>query len=668
MNLTDTKTAFVRMGWDDQGNKHPIFLEKWKDATVKTQEAIDAHFKTYKDAGIAILTGRESNLTVIDFDTKDNELAVELATVAPTYTVETKKGFHLYYQYRDDQILRQGTNRFSDGVDIRSDGGLVFAPPTPNYRRHGEDEVNELTDEAMAILRKVATPKKAPPKDIATTTTRNDSLFRMACGWVNVYDEQTVWNRMVKANSVFSKGELSMEELETIFQQVRKYAPKDARSSESDRLTDEEIDAIEGIEIGKLVEKSGIKHPSLESFPMTSIPGKNGNIYPRNTENIFVILRHHPVFKNRFRYDEWKMKREFRDNDGWRELDEDNDITPIQRFIQRAYTPFRLIAKETVRDAVADVCREHAYDSAVDWIRGIVWDRKPRIDQWLSIVYGVEENDYHRAVGSNWMKGMALRIIHPGAKFDSVIILKGRQGNGKTTSMEIIGGDWYAETTMKSDHKDFPLLFRGKMVIEFSEGHTLSASETQQMKAIISMRTDRYRDPYGRAMRDIPRRCVFAITTNQARPLKDETGNRRYFPIEVDTTFADIEWLKNNREQMFAEALYRVETLNERVDIYPESATDIQEANMEESPYEEKVRKWVDEPYVFDQGVGRRVANLADGILLTDVWENALGGSANRLDWRIIRNVGQAMRACGLERKRVMIGGEQKWRWFLEKK
>ncbi len=445
--------------------------------------------------------------------------------------------------------------------------------------------------------------------------------------------------------------------------------------TEIEKLTDGEIDAIESIETGKLIENTkeiASKHPDIASFPMSVIPGKNGVIYPRNTENVFVILTHHPEFAGRFRYDKWKMRRERFDGKHWNELDEDNDITPIQRFIQRAYVQFRLIGKETVRDAVADVCNENAYDSAEDWLRKIVWDGKPRIDQWLSIVYGVEDNEYHKAVGSNWFKGIALRITQPGSKFDSVLILKGLGGIGKTTSMEIIGGkcksvkkenDWYAETTMKSDHKDFPLLFRGKMIIEFSEGHTLSASETQQMKSVVSTRSDRYRDPYGRTMRDVPRRCVFTLTTNQDRPLKDETGNRRYFPVDVKAGFSDLEWLENNRDQLFAESLYRIEVLKESTHEFPECASAIQEENMEESPYEEKVRKWLEEPYVYDPSLGKKSVNLSDGILLSDVWESALGGSSSRLDWRITRNLGLAMRASGLERRRIMVNGDQRWRW-----
>lgn len=223
IDLTKIKTAFVKITWDESGKKKIVFLEQWSGATVKSQSQIDSHFKT-QNAGIAVLTGKENGLTVIDFDTKNNELLLELLAIAPTYCVETKKGYHLYYQYRDDPILKEGTDRFTGGVDVRNDKGLIFAPPTPNYSVWGDETVNELSDEAMEALRlRVKQPGK---KDLITTTTRNDSLFRMACAWINLYPKEEVFRRMAEANKKFIKGELDLEEIETIYQQASKYDPR----------------------------------------------------------------------------------------------------------------------------------------------------------------------------------------------------------------------------------------------------------------------------------------------------------------------------------------------------------------------------------------------------------------------------------------------------------
>src|ERR1019366_5023328 len=118
---------------------------------------------------------------------------------------------------------------------------------------------------------------------------------------------------------------------------------------------------------------------------------------------------------------------------------------------------------------------------------------------------------------------------------------------------------------MSTDNKDFFMQFQGKLFVEFSEGETLNRTETKKMKAIITTQFDRYRPPFGRSSQDFPRRCVFAMTTNQEEYLKDETGNRRWLPVRLVKKTADTEWLAENREQIFAEAYHRVITLKETI-------------------------------------------------------------------------------------------------------
>lgn len=221
LKLTEYKTVLCRMGWKD-GVKHPIFLEEWKNATKKTREMLSEHFKRYEDSGVAVVTGKESDLTVIDFDTKNNELMAELMAICPTYCVQTMKGYHLYYRYDPD--FKQGTKRFGAGVDVRNDGGLIFCPPTEHYEAWGDNEIEPLNEEAKKLLLQNYTESEGKKIDLRTTETRNDDLFRKACGWATHYDKQEVWNRIVKANRDFHKGELDEKELEVVYQQAIGYA------------------------------------------------------------------------------------------------------------------------------------------------------------------------------------------------------------------------------------------------------------------------------------------------------------------------------------------------------------------------------------------------------------------------------------------------------------
>jgi putative DNA primase/helicase len=323
-----------------------------------------------------------------------------------------------------------------------------------------------------------------------------------------------------------------------------------------------------------------------------------------------------------------------------------------------------MLGKEMVIDAINDACRANSFDRAINFIRKVPWDMQPRLDYWISKVYGTEDDEYHKAVGANFFKGMAKRIIKPGCKFDTVMILEGKQGCGKSTSLSIIGGKWHLETTLRADSKDFFLQFKGKLIVEFSEGETLSRTETKNMKAMISTQTGTYRAPYGRVMKDVPRRCIFAMTTNQDEYLKDESGNRRFYPVEVKSESVDLKWLIENRVQLFAEALYRVETLKESVHEYPCDSVCHQEAKMVRSSFEDMISNWLKNPI----GKLGSVMDLDDGITATDIWEYALQGDKSRIRKSEEMQVSLALKQLGWEKVRNRVNGDRRWRWYKDGK
>ncbi len=313
---------------------------------------------------------------------------------------------------------------------------------------------------------------------------------------------------------------------------------------------------------------------------------KKDKVYIKNLENISRVLKNHPDFHGRIRYDIFKSCYEIRpiDTNVWRAM-EDADGLNLQRAIQVLFLPFCNVAKDMVYDAITTVGKENAIDSALDWVKSLVWDKKPRLDDWLHYTVGSPKDVYHTAVASNYLKGAVKRIVEPGCKFDYVLVLEGPQGSRKSSLLATLGGKkspestsprqhfWHVETTMSTDNKDFYMQFIGKLFVEFSEGETLNRTETKKMKGIITTELDRYRPPFGRTSQDFPRRCVFAMTTNQEEYLKDETGNRRWLPVRLVKKKADTQWAEDNRDQLFAEAYHRVVNLKENVHELPEEET-----------------------------------------------------------------------------------------------
>lgn len=385
-------------------------------------------------------------------------------------------------------------------------------------------------------------------------------------------------------------------------------------------------------------------------------------IFIQNTENMCRIIRGHAEFVGKFRYDIFRNVFEHALDGKWKPF-EDNDAVRMQTRIQVLYPPFVKVGKDIVYDAMIRVAKENEIDSAADWLRSLVWDGTPRLDSWISKTYGTENDEYHQKVGSNWLKGLVKRIVEPGSKFDYVLVLEGKQGIRKSTSLLVLGADWHVETTMSTDNKDFFMQFQGKAIIEFSEGETLSRTEVKRMKAIITMQTDKYRPPYERTSQDFPRRCVFAMTTNQDQYLKDETGNRRWLPVAIKQT-VDIKWLKENRDQLFAEAYHRAIALKETTYEFPEEETARQQSLRQSiDPREEQIYHW----YWQKLGDVEREAGITSREAYVHGVQNgsAFGREMSRIDEMIISSI--LRDGLKLDRRRGMNEGSRYYRYYPSK-
>lgn len=378
-----------------------------------------------------------------------------------------------------------------------------------------------------------------------------------------------------------------------------------------------------------------------------------------NTENIRRILQQHEAFKGTIRYESFEIRVEIYHEGKWRNY-EDADVTRIQCQIQILFPIFRKVTEAMVRSAFLLAAYDNKYDSAQTFIRSLVWDKVPRLDSWLTNVYGVPNDAYHRAVGSNWMKGLASRLMYEHSKFDYVLVIEGAQGTRKSTSLAVLGGRLHLETTMSTEGKDFFMQFAGKGIIEFSEGETLSRTEVKRMKAVITMEYDKYRLPWGKSSQEFPRRCVFAMTTNESEYLKDDTGNRRWLPVALVFPTANIEWLQENRLQLFAEAAYRVDVLKERTYEFPREETiAAQQKRKIEDPNVGVVVKWYWSTELGESG--RR-----NGVSVEQVFKVINGGIINRKisrgDSLEITNI--LRDTLLLERKQVMVGGTRLYKWY----
>lgn len=329
----------------------------------------------------------------------------------------------------------------------------------------------------------------------------------------------------------------------------------------------------------------------------------------------------------------------------WRDSDDGELLT----WLQRADVPAQATA--TIADAVRVVAERHSFDALADYLNGLQWDGVERLSYWLTLYLDAADTPLIGAMGRAWLISAVARGLAPGCQADHALVLESGQGNGKTQTARTLGGEWTQEHLPDFHSKDAATALAGAWIVELSELAAMSKSEAEAVKSFLTRRIDKYRPPYGRHLIEQARRCVFLGTTNESSYLRDATGNRRFWPVEIGT--ANIEALARDRDQLIAEAVdaYRAGEAWYLTDAeLTRQAEAEQTLRLEEDP-------WT--PILAAYAAGRQQTTTRALMDLLDVPEDRrTGGHAKR--------VGGIMRRLGWARHIDQASGNREAIWFRE--
>lgn len=254
--------------------------------------------------------------------------------------------------------------------------------------------------------------------------------------------------------------------------------------------------------------------------------------------NVVLILSNDEHVAGRFGFNDFEQRETAVKPLPWDNPDEykyprplvDSDDAQLRLYLERAYN---LTGKAQITDGLTVVLRNYRYHPVKDYLGGLEWDGVERLDELFINVFGADDNPYTRAVTRKAFTAAITRVYRPGCKFDQCTIIIGDQGVGKSTLLNKMGGKWFNDSLTSVEGTQALELIQGSWIMELGEMAGMRRAQVESVKQFISKEEDRFRVAYGKRTEYFPRRCVFFATTNEDDPLRDVTGNRRFWVINT---------------------------------------------------------------------------------------------------------------------------------------
>ena len=612
--------------------KNPLTNNGVKDATTNFDQ-IERWWKKYPSANIGIACGEVSGgLLVVDLDEKDNGISGadslnqwerENGRLPDSWRSLTGSGgVHIFY--RLDGTTKNRVNLL-DGVDIRSDGGYIVAPPSihPNGHRYeweyGPDDLEIAeADETVKELLEVGKPSSSERFTIPETIgkgQRNDTIYKMAC-------------------SLQAKGMLD----DVIYVTCKTINEKQCDPP----MSDEEVEKIVESALTKAKGNAKALAPSKELDLLMVTDAKGNEKVRQCAENVTRVILNDPKLAGKIKDDRFGYRLMYLGQLDWREKGDvygewtDKDDSALQSYLDIKYN---LRNDKDYTNGFNVALLDNSYDPLVGYLDALEWDGIHRIDEAMTKCLGVEPTRYNTAAFRTFLLGAVRRAYNPGCKFDYMIVFVGQQGDGKSTFCKLLAcnDEWYDENFNFKDTNSKATIenMAGKWILEMGEMDTMKRDfvTADALKAFITTQSDSYRAPYGRRAERRPRHCVFCGTSNDKNFLKDRTGNRRYLPIDCHSTAETKRFMFENQDevarpylrQVVAEMVaYYKEHPNEQA-VLPEDvanlATEAQNNHLEEDVWvsiiddflrSESVNR-VNAAYLWEKAFGKIAADMRKG-------------------------------------------------------
>lgn len=260
-----------------------------------------------------------------------------------------------------------------------------------------------------------------------------------------------------------------------------------------------------------------------------------GGEYKDTIENILLILQNDENLKEAFGFNEFDYREYILKAVPWSKTTtirpfKDKDDAGLRHYLEKTYGIFQI---SKTKDALDIALYQNTYHPVKDYLDSLVWDGVPRLDTLLIDSFGADDNEYTKMVMRKTLVAAVARVRQPGVKFDYMLTLIGDQGLRKSTFFRELGGAWFSGTLGNIHNKEAYENLQGVLIMEVGELAGLKKADVTVIKDFITKGSDRYRVAYGRRAEDFPRQGILCGTGNENQFLRDPTGGRRFWVVDV---------------------------------------------------------------------------------------------------------------------------------------
>ncbi len=678
----------------------------WQTAATPTAVLLAA--MRARESNLGCVTGLMSGLVCVDIDPRNGGLAWLETHRAQLTAAQVEKtgsgGIHLWFAHPGGWVIsRTGEHGIAPGVELLADGGhqAVIAPSVHHtgtaYVWEGSMPFADVRDFGAVLPAWIAAAaEEAPerrtrdiaeeygdhPADIEACRNRlaelepavegaggNPQTFRACCyGRDHNLLPETFFAILEEWNQRCSPPWSADDLLEMVRRGYRyAKAPHPGQAAPSRAFSAVPADGS-GVPAAPALApaEAAAQVAELTDWRDCVVKNRDGT-WKSHVQNVLLVLQNQPELTNCFQFNQFTNAVEL-SAAPWRPWDklaklsrewvEEDPVSLAAWIARRPEHP--AVSPDVVHQAVRPFARLRSFHPVRDFLAALTWDGRPRLGTWPIRYLGAKNTDYARAIGTRFLIGAVARVMVPGCKLDTMLVLEGQQGIGKSTAVRILFDPWYTDADLDPANKDTSAIIRGHWGVEFGEMHGARRAEVSQLKAFLSRRSDRQRDAYGRVPETHPRQSVFIGTTNSSDYLLDQTGGRRFWPIACGRI--DLPALADDRAQLWAEAFVQYAAgdpwwLDEADEAHAQ-AEQAKRRTADEA--EDLIAGWLARGGDFGPaaGAGEKVISPLTTVTGIEVWTGALGGSSVTFRRGEQQRVADCMRALGWVRQTFRRDGQ----------